>query len=662
MIKSAAHRIRQQPPRFQARLWRRPVAVAAASFLIVLTLAALLAPQIAPYDPLAQNLRATLQGPSVEHALGTDHLGRDVLSRVLYGASASLAAAIQAVLIAVVIGVPLGLAAGYFGGWFDRVVSWLIDVLYAIPLLLLAMGLLAVIGAGLANAMLAVGIALSKNFAQLTRAVVLAEREELYVHGAQAVGATVPRILFRHLLPNVAPALIVQIFLTFGNIILIESALSFLGLGVQVGQPSWGTMLAESRVYVRVQPFLPIPPGMAITLSVLAFNLLGDTLRDTFAAGPSVSVGRRRPKPTITASSVPIAPTPSLLEVNGLQVQFMTDDGQRFTVLDDITFDIQPGETFGLVGESGSGKTMTSLAIMGMVPSPGVISSGSICFAERELITMTPHQLQTVRGREIGMVFQESVTALNPVMKIGRQVAAPMRTHLGLSQNAAYERAAELLALVGIPAPRQILDSYPHQLSGGMAQRVAIARAISCQPRLLIADESTSALDVTIQSQILELLMMLREQFDMAMLLISHDLGVIARMCDRTAVMYAGQIVEIAETPDLFAAPRHPYTADLLATRPRTDIGHSAMRVIQGRVPPLHDQPTGCRYHPRCALAEDVCRQAPIALEALDDGRRASRCVRIGALIAAAQPELPSLQPDPQDSATEVLEPKGPRR
>lgn len=442
-------------------------------------------------------------------------------------------------------------------------------------------------------------------------------------------------IIFRHLLPNVLPALIVQSALTFGIVILIESSLSFLGLGVEVGDPSWGMMLSEARLYVRVQPFLPVPPGMAITLTVLAFNLLGDGLRDAFAPG-RLAASRQRPK---ASAPTPVsAPNPeALLSVRDLDVSFPGEQ-EPVRVLRDVRFDIRPGEAFGIVGESGSGKTMTTAAILGMLPQNGVITGGSVRFDGVELVGLGEKRFQHIRGDEIGMIFQEPVTSLNPTLRIGDQIAEVLELHKGMSRAQGRKRAIELLDVVGIQDPHTLLDQYPHQLSGGMAQRVAIARALAPEPRLLIADEPTTALDVSIQAQILNLLDDLRREFNMAILLISHDLGAIARLCDRVAVMYAGEIVEQAPTAELFRQPMHPYTRDLLATMPQMHQREESLPVIPGTVPPMHNLPLGCPYHPRCALATDACRREPIALQQPVTNRE-SRCIHIDTLLKAGESE-----------------------
>ncbi len=294
-----------------------------------------------------------------------------------------------------------------------------------------------------------------------------------------------------------------------------------------------------------------------------------------------------------------------LLSVQHLKTQFFTPGGVVKAV-DDVSFDLQAGETLGIVGESGCGKSVTSMSIMRLISPPGKIVGGKIIFEGRDLLTLGDAEMRHVRGKEIAMIFQDPMTSLNPVLTIGRQITESVELHLKLNGRAAQIRAAELLALVGIPSPQKRLADYPHQFSGGMRQRVMIAMALSCDPNLLIADEPTTALDVTIQAQILELIGRLRDEFHMAVMLITHDLGVVAGMADRIIVMYAGHIVEEALAADLYHDPRHPYTLGLLRSVPRLDANRRSRLIPIGGLPPdLVDVPPGCPFAPRCNFAVD---------------------------------------------------------
>ena len=328
--------------------------------------------------------------------------------------------------------------------------------------------------------------------------------------------------------------------------------------------------------------------------------------------------------------------TEPLLRVRDLKTYFVTEHGSGTArAVDGVSFDLYPGETLGLVGESGCGKTVTSLSVLRLIPEPpGHIRPGSfIEFAGRNLLTLPPRELRAIRGNQIAMIFQEPMTSLNPVFTVGDQIAEAAIVHQRLSRRAARARAIEMLKLVGIPDPAQRVDHYPHQMSGGMRQRVMIAMALVCHPKVIIADEPTTALDVTIQAQILELLERLQAELGMAVMLITHDLGVVAGSADRVVVMYAGQVVEQAPTPDLFARPLHPYTDGLLASVPRLDASPARARgrlhAIPGQVPAASDWPGGCRFHPRCPYAWDRCRdEEPPLLDAStgEPGIHSVRC------------------------------------
>ncbi len=322
-----------------------------------------------------------------------------------------------------------------------------------------------------------------------------------------------------------------------------------------------------------------------------------------------------------------------LLELVDLRTQFVTDEG-LVRAVDGVSLALEEGETLALVGESGSGKSVTSLSILRLVAGPqGRIAGGEVRFRGRDLLKLSDREMRAIRGREISMVFQEPMTSLNPVFTCGFQIAEVLELHRGLARTEARRQAVELLRRVGIPAPERRADEYPHQLSGGMRQRVMIAMALACRPAVLVADEPTTALDVTVQAQILELLAGLRRELGMAVLLITHDLGVVAESADRVAVMYAGQVVETADVRALFARPLHPYTSGLLASLPRLGRGRAPLRAIPGQVPDPVAFPAACRFHPRCPLAVDVCRREMPALEPYAGGR-AARCWRAPEIAA----------------------------
>lgn len=626
------------------KLLRQPVTVGAVVIIVLFLATAILAPWIIPYGELDTDFSATLQGPSSDHWLGTDQLGRDTFSRTLVGARVALEAVVKALVLAIGTGVTIGVLLGYIGGRLDRYVMRLVDVLYAIPGLVIALAVIAILGPGLTNAMIAVGIIFATYYVRLARGATLTVREELYIDAAKVSGTPLGTVLTRHVLPNIASPLIIQTAVISGQIILIEAALSFLGLGRDIERASWGGMLATALENQYVQPFLAVPPGVAIVVTVLAFNLFGDGLRD--AMGRDVGrhhLTRRSHVPVLkTDREADVTTRPSAPRTDGrnlekdhdaavvfrieeLEVAFRNPLGDWSTVVRDVSLDLHRGRTLALVGESGSGKTMTALAAMDLLPAGAKVVGGTVTWHDSA-------SKQPVRGRDVAMVFQEPMTALNPAFTIGHQIAAPARRHLGMTRKAARERAIELLVRVGVPDAARRIDDFPHQFSGGMAQRAMIAMALVCRPRVLIADEPTTALDVTVQGQIVDLLLDLQDEMGMAMLFVTHDLGLVADVAHRVAVMYAGEIVEEADVYDLFARPKHPYTEALLEALPARSDGSGDLPTIPGRVPAPWERPRGCSLADRCRFVTDSCRLEPVELVAAGAGRR-SRCIRTDELF-----------------------------
>jgi peptide/nickel transport system permease protein len=371
---------------------------------------------------------------------------------------------------------------------------------------------------------------------------------------------------------------------------------------------------------------------------VLSVNLIGDVLRDSIGRG--IDVGVRADAPVVRAAA-PVAaavahtvrprPADEVLRVEGLEVVF-GDPG--VPIISDLSFGISRGETLGLVGESGSGKTMTGLAVLGLMSGALRRTGGSIVLNGREIGGFNGKELEQVRGNEVAMVFQDPTTSLNPAFTVGSQIVEVLRAKNRMSKKEAWERAVGLIDRVGIPRPEERARAYPHELSGGMAQRIAIARALSCNPSLLIADEPTTALDVTVQQEILDLFRDLQAEFGMAMLFVTHDLAVAADICDRISVMYAGEMVEMAEVGQLFAGPLHPYTRGLLSAMPHASDRQPPLPTIRGNVPRPGSWPAGCRFSSRCDFAIAACdTRVPLLGE-----RRLVRCIRAGELaLEAAQ-------------------------
>jgi len=636
--------------RAMRRLVREPAALVAAAYLLALLAATLTYKYWWPYSPTKGDFNNVLRGPFGHHWLGTDRLGRDIVARLLAGAGVSLRASFQVVITSLVIALPLGLASGYLGGWFDTTLMRIMDGILAIPALILALAIAGVLGPGLTNAMIALSIVFIPSFTRLVRAQTLAVREETYIEASQSIGSRSSWLLAARVLPNVASPIIVQASLALGAVLLAEAALSFLGVGLQPPQASWGVMLSDAYEKIFTYPWQMMYPGVAIALTVLAFNLLGDGLRDAFTVD---TVRRRRrgraglTKVALEPADAPVADhgrtDDALLVVENLTVEFSTEQGTH-RVVQDVSFHVRPGEVLGLVGESGSGKTVSSLAILRLIPSPpGSIVGGSIRFDGTDLLAADFDTMRRLRGAEIAMIFQDPMSSLNPAYTVGNQLAEAVLLHENVPRSEARARALELLQRVGIPDPEARLDQYPHEFSGGMRQRVMIAMALICRPRLLIADEPTTALDVTVQAQILDLLRSLQAETGMAVIFVTHDLGVVADICDRVTVLYAGQVVENGEVHDVFARPRHPYSAGLLAAMPQRHTGLGDLASIPGRVPPPDNMPEGCRFNPRCPYAVSPdCTTVPIPVQISERGALV-RCIRADDLDlreAIKQPEL----------------------
>ncbi len=542
---------------------RRPLGrgtVTGLALIGVFVVGAVLAPWIAPNDPEAQHLTRRFEGPSGDFWLGTDDLGRDTLSRLIFGARVSLQAVVQALVVASVIGIPLGLLTGYRGGWWDRIVMCLVDVVFSVPGIVVAFTAIALLGPGLTPAMLGVGIVFATRYARLVRGLVISAREQLYVDAARVGGASSPRIVAREILPNVAGPVIVQTAVFAGGVILIEATLSFFGLGAPVNEASWGSMLNRARTLQFESAWLPFPPGIAITLAVLAFNLVSDGFRDRASGrGDRHQLTARRPD----AEPGDRAPTTAALAVEDLGIEIAGTRGAA-QVVHRVSLTVDEGETVALVGESGSGKTMTALAVMGLLPASARVTAGSIRLHGEELVGASEAELRRHRAHAMSMIFQEPVASLNPALTVGRQLAEPLRVHAGLSRRQARARAVELLAQVGVPDPARRVDDHPHQFSGGLAQRVMIAMALATEPGVLIADEPTTALDVTVQSQIVDLLLGIQAERGLGILFITHDLALVADVADRAVVLRDGRVVESAPVGALFSSPAEPYTAELI--------------------------------------------------------------------------------------------------
>ncbi|HEY3477745.1 MAG TPA: oligopeptide/dipeptide ABC transporter ATP-binding protein, partial [Streptomyces sp.] len=433
-----------------------------------------------------------------------------------------------------------------------------------------------------------------------------------------------------------ASTVIVQAALFAAIVVTIQAGLGFLGLGAQPPSPSWGGLVADASQAIDRDPWMLVPAGVPLVITVIALGLLGDAIRDAavenWSAGRTTASPRRTPVPERRSTTEAADPPDhdALLSVRDLSISI-----GGIPVVQGVSFDVHAGETLGVVGESGCGKSVTSLGVLGLVPGGGRVTGGRVVFDGTDLVD-DPVALARVRGAGIAYVSQEPMVALDPTFTVGRQLAEAVRTHHRGTRAAGRDRVLELLAMVNIPDPEGVAARYPHQLSGGMAQRVAIALALAGEPRLLIADEPTTALDVTVQAEILTLLRTLQDKTGMAVVIVTHDWGVVADLCHRAVVMYAGQVVERADVEEVFALPLHPYTAGLLAANPHLAAAGRALPTIPGTVPPPGRWPDGCRFAARCTRADERCTAAAVPLTEPAPAR-ITRCVHAEQLLLEAE-------------------------
>lgn len=575
-----------------------------------LVLVALFAPVLARHDPDVPTGRP-YEGPSTSHLLGTNDVGQDLFAQLVHGARISLAIGLLSALVAISIGLTVALLAGYYRGKIEAVLMRLVDLTLAFPFLVLAIVLAAFFGRGLLMTVIVIGVVIWARPARVLRSQVLKVREFQHVTAARAMGASPLRVIGRHILPRVS-ALTAAQFVRAANVaVLIEASLSFLGLG-DPNRVSWGTMLyfanASSAFLTDSWVWWILPPGLALTVAILGLAFVGYAVEEW--ADPRLSRRTlRRPAPARAgrARSVdmaaPVEQAPgTVLDVRQLVVQYDTAAGPVRAV-DGVNITVGRGRIVGLVGESGCGKSTLAMALLDLLRPPARIVDGAILFNGRDLRGMRRSELVKLRGREIALVPQAAMNALNPAYTVHQQVMEAAA--LTRDEAAAAARASEVLELVGIPRVRH--RAYPHEFSGGMRQRVIIAMALANEPSLLIADEPTTGLDVVTQARILRLLVDLRDRLGVAILLISHDLPVVARVADDMLVMYAGRIVEDGPTADVMERPGHPYTKVLRHAFPSLRGPRGSLASAPGDPPDLLNPPSGCRFHPRCPVAVAVC-------------------------------------------------------
>ena len=547
-----------------------PLGLAVVIYFSFIVLVALFGGLILRINPNNPDVLAVLQAPSGKHLLGTDSAGRDVLARLIFGTRTTLLAALLVSITAMLVGVPTGLLAGYYGGKFDAIASWFANMFMSLPAMIVLLSARASLGPSLFMSMLIFGLLIAPGFFRLTRTAVMSVRNELYVDAARVSGLSDTRIIGRHILTVVRAPLIIQTAMVSGVAISLQSGLEFLGLG-DPSMVSWGLMLNDGFRNIYTNPVLLLWPALAISITMASFVLFGNAFRDALEdlKRSEASTTQTENATSVTKNKVKIQGE-HLLVVENMEIAYPVDGGLKH-VVKGVSFYVDKGETLGIVGESGSGKTQTAFSILGLLPSNALITGGSITFDGESLVSpesgkASVEVMTKLRGKRIAYIPQEPMSNLDPNFRIGYQLVRPMVKVLGISKEEAKKKAMDLLEIVGIVNPERVFNSFPHEISGGMAQRVLIAGAVSCDPDLLIADEPTTALDVTIQAEVLDLLRGLQERFNMGILLVTHNFGVVADLCDRVVVMQYGEVVESGDVRSILKNPKEPYTQELLGS------------------------------------------------------------------------------------------------
>ena len=595
--------------------------------LLIIIALSILAPILPLKEPNITNTADRFMLPfEGGRILGTDHLGRDLLSRLLWGTQLSLAVGFAAAFIAATFGSILGAIAGFYGQKTDNIIMRFIDMLMAFPYILLALAIVAALGPGLFNALIAVALVNIPFFARNIRGVTVTLANKEFIEAARLSGMSNLRILIVEIFPNLLPMIVIAMSTTVGWMILETAGLSFLGLGSQPPQADLGSMLGEARSALITNPHTSFVPGIMIFCIVIGINLFGDGIRD--ALDPRLKKGSLiRPLPQTIYEGGDTQPQPStkLLSVQNLSTQFHVNQ-DVYQSSNDVSFEIQEGECLGLIGESGSGKSVTALSVTSLVASPpGVIKKGSVNYKNQNLLALPYEELRSIRGNKISYIFQDPLTTLHPLHTIGDQLLEALQAHDSkLSASESISKSKELLKSVQIPNPDNVWDVYPHQLSGGMRQRVCIAMALINDPELIIADEPTTALDVTVQAQILNILNSLRKERKLSILFISHDFGVISQLCDRVIVMYAGSIVEEGPVKNIMQQAAHPYTSELIKCVPQLGNKEHALHSIPGNPPSLNKLPEGCAFANRCQYKQDQCLKGSVPVSSKDN--RSYKC------------------------------------
>ncbi|ROO87628.1 peptide/nickel transport system permease protein [Actinocorallia herbida] len=606
----------------------RPGTLLAIAWLVLIMIASATARGWVPFPVDHQDLTDALAGPSSRHWLGTDELGRDLFSRIVTSGWISIGPALLAVAVAFGVGVPMALLAAEHGRKVEWTCSRIAELLLSLPTTVILLAFVGAVGIHVWAIMAVLGLLLAAPVYRILLALAQSLRTRLYVDAAKVNGVGSLLVNVRHVLPGMATTIAVQAAQLFALGILIEAGLAFMGYGPAIPAPSWGGLIGGAQQHIYDAPWMMVPTGVVLALTVIAANQIADALSGERERNAPVRRPARRaarlPVPAQAAGEASTRAEGALLEVRDLRVGVV----EGTELVTGVSVSVRSGTVLGLVGESGCGKTMTARSLMGLLPDGVEVCDGSIRFQGRELVGLSDRQYQDVRGRDIAMISQEPMVALDPMFTIGYQLVQPIRRFRGVGRGEARRIALDLLAQVGIVDPARILRSHPHALSGGMAQRVCIALALTGSPKLLIADEPTTALDVTVQAEILSLLRSLVHNTGLSVVLVSHDLGVVADLCDDVAVMYAGQVLESGTVAEVLDQAAHPYTGALMSANPHIPQGEAVpdrLPSIRGTVPAPKDWPTGCRFASRCPLSTHECHE-PVALAPAHGGGTV-RCI-----------------------------------
>lgn len=556
-----------------AKMARTPLGATALTLLITVVATAVVAPLVWAAQADAKDTGDILAGPSGEHWVGTDNLGRDLLLRTLVATRLSVVLAISATFVAVIAGLILGVAPLLLGRTVGRAVTWFTGIAVAFPGLLLALFFAAIFGSSATAAVFAIGLAGAPSFARLCQNLIAGIEARDFIAAARVGGVGRFAVLFRHVLPNVGEPLIVNATIGAGGSLLAFAGLSFLGLGVQPPEYDWGRLMMDGLRGIYSNPLAALAPGFAVVIAGLAFNLTGEAAARSLGISDDAVLAtvirpRRRRRQQDRRAAAPETPVAGevVLEIADLRVDIPSAAGAVHAVRG-VSFSIAEGEIVGIVGESGSGKSMTALAAARLLNDIARVQAKTLRFLGADLLAEGGPRMRRLLGTSMAMVFQDPMSSFNPTMRMGDQLAEVAIEHAGMYRREAMRRAVDRFAAVRITAPERRVRQYPYEFSGGMRQRAMIGMGLMVSPRLIIADEPTTALDVTVQAQVLDLLRGIRDEGGASILFISHDISVVAELCDRVLVMRSGEIVEELDAADLSSA-RHPYTRALLAAVP----------------------------------------------------------------------------------------------